>query len=158
MIAARKLMPLAALAGLAFPLSAHAGDTAVEKRLDALGMKINTDDDGDYRVVYDYAAEGRTQLVYIAGSTIEIRGTSVRKIFSPAAVLSGGKVTGDEALALLSESGSSAYGGWEVRSGVLYYAIEVPEPLTAKALKAAMDVCAELADNKELELTGTDEL
>jgi hypothetical protein len=155
---ARKLMQLPALAALAFALPAHAGDAAVEKRLDALGMKINTDDDGDYRVVYSYTAEGRSQLVYIAGAPLEIRGNSVRKIFSPAALLSGGKVTGEQALALLSESGSSAYGGWEVRSGILYYAIEVPEPLTAKALKSAMDVCAELADNKELELTGADEL
>lgn len=157
MIAARKLLPLAALAGLALSPSARAEDAAVVKRLEALGMKINTDGDGDYRVVYNYASEGRSQLVYIAGSMIEIKGNSVRKIFSPAALLSGGTVTGEQALALLTESGSSAYGGWEVRSGVLYYAIEVPEPLTAKALKAAMDICAELADNKELELTGTDE-
>jgi hypothetical protein len=157
MIAARKLLPLAALAGLALSPSARAEDAAVVKRLEALGIKINTDGDGDYRVVYNYASEGRSQLVYIAGSTIEIRGNSVRKIFSPAALLSGGKVTGEQALALLGDSGRSAYGGWEIRSDVLYYAIEVPEPLTATALKSAMDVCAELADNKELELTGADE-
>ena len=158
MIAIRTFLFPGLLAAMGFAAPAHAADAAVEKRLEALGMKPSTDEDGDYRVVYDYSGEGRTQLVYVAGRTLLVKGQEVRKIFSPAAVLSAGKVTGEVALELLGESGSSAYGGWEVRSGVLFYAIEVPEPLTAAQLKTAMDICAELADNKELELSGDDAL
>lgn len=147
-----------ALVCLAFPSVAQADDAAVAARLKTLGVKATVDEDGDYRVVYNYASEKRTQLVFVAGTTLDVKGTQIRKIFAPAAAISGGKVDGAVALTLLEESGSSAIGGWEIRSGILYYAIEVPEPLTAVQLKAAMDICAELADDKEIELTGADEL
>lgn len=153
----RRLLPLALAFAFLAP-AAHAEDATVARRLESLGYKPSVDEDGDYRVVYNYESEGRTQLVYVAGSTLTVKGTSVRKIFSPAAVVSNGKVTGAVALDLLAQSGRSAYGGWEIRSGVLYYAIEVPEPLSAAQLKLAMDVCAELADDKEIELSGDDGL
>lgn len=146
---------LAAVLTAQAPVSAK--DATVENRLTALKMKINTDQDGDYRVVYDYADEGRTQLIYIAGATLDVRGLNVRKVFAPAAVLSQTALDEAALKRLLEESGSSGYGGWEIRGGVLFYAIEVPEPQPPAMLKVAMDICAERADNMELELTGKDD-
>ena len=63
----------------------HAADASVEARLDARGVKYVVDDDGDYKVTYNYEAEGRSQLVFVSGSTESVGGFKVREVFAPAA-------------------------------------------------------------------------
>ncbi|HRN61421.1 MAG TPA: hypothetical protein PK743_11765 [Luteimonas sp.] len=129
-------------------------DASVAARLDARGVNYTVDEDGDYRVTYNYADEGRTQLAYVSGRTESIGGFQVREVFAPAALVDRDGVDGAKALALLGESRTQKIGAWEIGGNVLYYVIKLPDSVDAAQLAAALDVVAELADNKEIELSG----
>lgn len=132
----------------------QARDPAVEARLDARGIKYEVDGDGDYKVVVSYTDEHRTQLVFVSGATESIKGLTMREVFSPA-----GKVGEDsiaaKAMALLAESRSKKIGAWEIAGDVLYYVVKLPDSVDASQLEAAIDIAAEIADDKEIELSGT---
>lgn len=134
--------------------SAAASDASVKKRLDARGMKYEVDADGDYKVIYNYSKEGRTQLVFVSGGTEEVGGFKVREVFSPAARVEKDDIDGAKALELLSESRKNKLGSWELAGDVLYFVVKLPDNLTAEQLEAAMDIVAETADDKELEISG----
>lgn len=145
------LLPLAI-----FP--AHAGDASVGSRLDARGIKYEIDGDGDYKVVVSYKSEGRTQLVFVSGATESIQGLLVREVFSPAGKVRADAIAG-KALELLNESRTLKIGAWEIAGDILYYVIKLPDSVDATQLEAAIDIAAETADNKEIELSGNkDEL
>ena len=78
----------------------------------------------------------------------------MREVFSPA-----GKVGEDsiaaKAMALLAESRSKKIGAWEIAGDVLYYVVKLPDSVDASQLEAAIDIAAEIADDKEIELSGT---
>ncbi|MFM7378235.1 MAG: hypothetical protein ACKO1O_08935 [Erythrobacter sp.] len=67
----RRLLSLSVLAGLAAATAvpAAAKDASVERRLDSAGLKYEVDDDGDYKLTFNYSKEGRTQLVFVSGTT-----------------------------------------------------------------------------------------
>ncbi|TYT23793.1 hypothetical protein FZO89_16355 [Luteimonas viscosa] len=136
------------------PFQAWAEDPAVASRLDARGIQYTVDEDGDYRVTYNYADEGRTQLAFVAGRTESIAGFQVREVFAPAAWVGKDGIDGARALALLEESRRQKYGSWEIGGDVLYFVIKLPDNVDATQLEAALDIVAEVADNKEIELSG----
>jgi len=143
----------AALAGSA-AAETKAGDASVKKRLEARGIKYQVDGDGDFKVTYNYAKEGRTQLVFVSGGTEEVGGFKVREVFSPAARVEKDDIDGAKALELLSESRKNKLGSWELAGDVLYFVVKLPDNLTAEQLEAAMDIVAETADDMELEISG----
>ncbi|MBP6798312.1 MAG: hypothetical protein KA124_09450 [Luteimonas sp.] len=147
------LLPLLLLAGLA-PPEAGARDGSVASRLDARGIKYVVDEDGDYRVTYSYKEEGRTQLVFVSGGTEDIAGFSVREVFAPAARIGGDGLDGAKALALLEESRQQKLGGWEIGGDVLYFVVKLPDSIDAAQLEAALDIAAQVADDKEIEISG----
>jgi hypothetical protein len=132
---------------------APAGDASVEARLDARGIKYEIDADGDYKVVVSYEKEQRTQLVFVSGATESIKGLTVREVFSPAGKVNEDAIAG-KALALLTESRTKKIGAWEIAGDVLYYVIKLPDSADAAQLDAAIDIVAEIADDKEIELSG----
>jgi len=132
----------------------QAEDASVKVRLEARGVKYVVDDDGDFRVTYNYAKEKRTQLVYVSGNTGSIGGFSIRKIFSPAARVEKDGITGAKALELMDDSRKKALGGWELSGEVLYYVIKLPDSIDAVQLESAMDIAAEAADDMEIEFSG----
>ena len=148
-------LPIAPLAGLFLlaTLPVHAGDASVTARLDARGLKYEVDGDGDYKILISYKDEGRTQLVFVSGATESVKGLSVREVFSPAGRV-GSDGLGSKALALLEESRTQKIGAWEVSDDVLYYVIKLPDSVDATQLEAAIEIAAESADNKEIELSG----
>lgn len=146
------ILPLL-LAGIA-PAQAGAGDASVASRLDARGVKYVVDEDGDYRVTYHYEQEGRTQLVFVSGGTESLAGFSVREVFAPAARIGGDGIDGARARALLEESRQQKLGSWEIGGDVLYFVVKLPDGIDAAQLEAAMDIAAEVADDKEIELSG----
>lgn len=146
----RCTLPLLAFATLA----AAAQDASVTTRLDARGVKYTVDEDGDYQVTYRYAEENRTQLAFVSGRTESIGGFEIREVFAPAARVDRDGVDGARALALMAESGTNKIGSWEIRGDVLYMVIKLPDSVDASQLEAALDIVAELADNKEIELSG----
>jgi hypothetical protein len=145
-----------ALTGLALVSSvpAAAQDRSVATRLDKEGLKYEVDKDGDYKLLFDYTEEGRTQIVFVSGATQTVSGMTIREIFAPAARIEEDKVTGSKALVLLEDSSTNKVGSWEIRGNVLYFVIKVPESLTSTELATLAKIAAESADNKEIELTG----
>jgi hypothetical protein len=84
-------LAFAVFLALAAP-GARAADPAIEALLKAAEIPFEVDKDGDYKIVYDWSKDKRSQLVYISGTTEEIAGMRLYEIFSPA------KVMDDEAL------------------------------------------------------------
>jgi hypothetical protein len=136
------------------PQFALADQLTVEQRLDEIGLKYDRDKDGDYRVVFNYARDKRSQLVYVSGTTQASGSVTIRKVFSPAAVLSKNPISGERALALLDDAFTNKMGGWELGGGVLYLAIKLPDSASADELHAAMNIAASLADDMEIKISG----
>jgi len=147
------VLPLLLLSGLA-PLDAWARDGSVASRLDSRGIKYVVDEDGDYRVTYNYEQEGRTQLVFVSGRTENLAGFSVREVFAPAARVGRDGLDADRMRTLLEESRRQKLGSWELGGDVLYFVVKLPDGIDAAQLEAAMDVAAQVADDKEIELSG----
>ncbi len=151
----RRLVSLSVLAGLAAAAApAAAEDASVEKRLDRAGLKYEVDSDGDYKLTFNYTKEGRTQLVFVSGSTQTVSGLTVREVFSPAGRVEKDGIGGQKALELLENSGTLKMGSWEIRGDVLYFVIKVLDSATATELSSLLDIAAETADDKEIELSG----
>lgn len=151
-------MRLALLAGLsgvlfAVALPAHA-DSSVERRLDERGIQYEKDEDGDYRVLYSYDGEGRTQLAFVSGGTESIRGYVIREVFAPAGHVRDDRISGARALELLANSRTRKLGAWELQGDMLIYVIKVPDDATAAQLAAALEIAASVADDMETELSG----
>lgn len=146
-----------AAAALAAAVPAAAEDAKVASRLDREGVKYDVDEDGDYKATYNYTAEGRTQLVYVSGTTQTVSGLTVREVFAPAGRVEEDGITGRKALELLEESSTQKIGSWEIRGNYLYFVLKVLDSASARELHAMMDIAAEVADNMEIELSGADD-
>ncbi len=150
---ARTLAALVLLLGaVTSPLAL--ADASVKTRLDARGIQYEVDADGDYKVTYSYKDEGRTQLVFVSGSTESVGGFKVREVFAPAAK---DGITGSKAIELMGESRSNKIGSWELQGDVLYFVIKLPDSVDATELESAMDIAAQTADNMEIELSGDED-
>jgi hypothetical protein len=146
---------LAVLCGCLFATPyVHATDASVEKRLNERGIKFETDDDGDYRVVYSYKDEGRTQLVYVGGSTETTGAFVVREVFAPAANVDDDRIDAVKLRELMVGNWRSRLGGWAIDGKTLLYVIKLPDDVSATSLEAAMDMAAAAADDMETRLTG----
>ena len=134
--------------------AAQAEDASVKSRLDARGVKYTVDDDGDFKVTYNYSKEKRTQLAFVSGSTESVGGFKIREIFSPAARVEKDGVSGAKALELMAESRKNKLGGWELGGDVLYFVIKLPDSMDGAQMESAMDIAAETADDMEIEFSG----
>ena len=139
----------------ALPAAAQGtGDASVKSRLDARGMKYDVDDDGDFKITYNYKKENRTQLVFVSGDTETVGGFKIREVFSPAARVEKDSINGKKALELLAESRANKLGGWELEGDVLYFVVKLPDSMDASQLESAMDIAAQTADDMELKISG----
>ena len=75
-------LAIAAFLALAAPC-ANAADPALEALLKAADIPFEIDDDGDYKVVYEWSKDNRSQLVYISGTPEELDVVKLYEIFSP---------------------------------------------------------------------------
>lgn len=152
----RRVLSLCACAGMALAAAAPAAaeDASVAKRLDREGLKYEVDNDGDYKLTFNYSKEGRTQLVFVSGKTETVSGLTVREVFSPAGRVEKDGIGGKMALELLEASGGMKLGSWEIRGDVLYFVIKVLDSATSSELSSMLDVAAETADDKEIEISG----
>ena len=137
-----------------FAPAAQAEDGAVKSRLDARGVKYTVDDDGDFKVTYNYSKEKRTQLVFVSGSTETVGGFQIREIFSPAARVEKDGINGAKALGLMAESRKNKLGGWELSGDILYFVIKLPDSMDGAQMESAMDIAAETADDMEIKFSG----
>jgi hypothetical protein len=155
------LMSYAIKAGIGFALiaaaftgtAAHAKDAAVEKRLAALELQYDIDSDGDYKILFGYPDEDRSQVVFVSGATQTVNDINIREFFAPAAFVVDDNINGTKALMLLENSSGNKIGSWEIRGDVLYFVAKIAEPLSAADLGTVMETVAATADDMEIELT-----
>lgn len=134
-------------------------DQSVQARLDDRGLKYKIDADGDFKITYVYKDEGRSQLVFVKGTSETVKGLVIREVFSPAARLGKDGIGSEQALLLLNNSQRNKLGSWEVQLDALYFVIKLPDTLSAEQLEAVIDIAAETADNMEKQISGNrDEL
>ncbi|MGN6113247.1 MAG: hypothetical protein ACTHOC_09645 [Luteimonas sp.] len=129
-------------------------DPSVKTRLDARDIKFEVDEDGDYKLVFSFEEDERTQIVFVSGGTEDFGGLKVREVFAPAARLKEGGVTGDLARELLRNSRTRKIGAWETDDDLLYYVIKLPDSADAELLETAMDLAAQMADDMEKQISG----
>ena len=147
----------AAMLGLASMLAvtaAQATDASVEKRLKARDIPYEVDADGDYKITYSYEAEGRSQLVFVSSALESIDGMQVREIYAAAGKVDEDGIDGAMALKLLAESQDKKIGSWELAGSILIYVIKLPDSIDAAGLEAVIKIVAQVADDKEIELSG----
>jgi len=157
----KKLFPSCALAlglaTIAAPLSAAEPDP-IGALLDLQKIKYEIDKDKDYKIVYNYESDKRTQIVFISGTVEDFDGMKIRTIFAPAALIDKNPIN-DRLLSLLEANGKSKIGAWEVNDKTLYFAARMVEPVTAEELGAMLKLVSSVADDKEIEISGNkDEL
>ena len=151
-------LAIAAFLALAAPC-ANAADPALEALLKAADIPFEIDDDGDYKVVYEWSKDKRSQLVYISGTAEELDGVKLYEIFSPAKVLDDAGIDAALARRLLGENAKYKFGAWEVAGKHLYFGGKVPAGMPAAQFETLVSVVASTADDMELELTpGKDDL
>ena len=135
-------------------------DSEITAQLDRLGLKYTVTKSGNYSITYDLDA-GRSQIVYIMGSTEKVDDTVIRELWSRAGTFDG-VPTADQMQNLLEESGSKKIGFWaleESDSGgyTVYFSVKVPTYLKDADLSSLLEYTANIADQKEQELFNQDD-
>jgi hypothetical protein len=154
------LLPACLLLACSLPATAHeavpaSGDASVAAKLDARGISHEVDADGDYKVVYSWQKENRTQLVFIGGRAEQAGALRIREVFAPVARLGAQGMDAEVAATLLRDNRRKILGHWAADDAHLYYVIQVPDGIDAVGLETAIEFAAEIADDKEIELTGS---
>ena len=151
-------LALAACLSLAAPVAA-AGDPVLEALLKSADIPYEVDEDGDYKIVYDWSKEKRSQLVYISGTTEDISGVKLYEIFSPAKVMDDDAIDPALAKRLLVENAQYKFGAWELAGKTVYFGGKVPTDMPAAQFETLVSAIASTADDMEQELTpGKDDL
>lgn len=159
-------LPLASLAAAAapplpvglVPPAPVASDATGGARLDARGVRYERDEDGDYRVVFAWQEEQRSQVAFVAGRAHAFGDGAVREVFSPAARVPEGGFDAERAGMLLRDSQTNILGAWEIAGDVLFYVIKLHDDADGARLEEALEAAAQLADDMEQRLTGEDAL
>lgn len=151
---------LISVAGAAWAQKSTA-DPRVKKAFDKLGLKYDINDKGNYLVTFTMESdEERSQLVRIMSGTEKYRGAEIREIWTLAADLED--YPDEEILyRMMAENSTNKLGAWAMEAsddGVnIYYTTKIPVNITAEDLKMFIYFVAEIGDELEVELLGTDD-
>ncbi len=134
----------------AVPSSAAEPDR-IAAMLEQQKIKYEVDKDKDYKIVFDFESEKRSQVVFISGETEEFDGMKIRTVFAPAAKIDKDPIDG-QLMSLLKDY--KKIGAWRVNGDVLYFSAGLVEPFTAEELSALLRLVSSVADDKEIEISG----
>lgn len=136
------------------------GDARVREALTELDLEYEIDEDGDFRVVFSFEEDGRSQLAFINSGTETLRLFEIREVWSPA-YLAHGPLPEEVANRLLQDSFEKKLGAWQVMPSGDQHAAVFTVKLAAEAdpasLLAALEAVLTTADEMEKELLGTDD-
>lgn len=149
----------AALLALAITSApALAEDVRVKTRLEAAKLKYQVDDDGDYQLVFD-TENGRSQLVFINSKTSTVGSMEIRDVWSIAVRASN--IPPAAIRDMLSRNANYILGSWSMRTmgghETLIFTIPVNVTIPANELAYIAGIVAEVADEVEKELLGSDD-
>jgi hypothetical protein len=131
-----------------------APDPHVRKLLDSLDYEYEIDEDGDFRIVFEYDDDKRTQMVYVRTPVETYGAFKVREIWSPAyKAASGETLPVAVANRLLEDSQSRKLGAWVKQGPHAVFVVKLDADASADALRDAMEVAGVTADDLEAELT-----
>jgi len=136
------------------PDTARTPDESVKARLEARGLKYEIDADGDFKLVYSFEEDKRSQIVFISGAAESVGDYKVREVFAPAARVKRDRIDGDVALELLAKSRNNKIGAWEIGGDLLYYVVKLPDSIDAAQLESVLQSVAGLADDEEAKRSG----
>lgn len=152
----------AVLAALATPAFAQSGaDPRVKEALEAAGLKYSVNSSDNFKVVYQMDSDpDRSHLVFIVSRTSTYRDLEIREIWSVAAILDA--FPDDEVVhRLLAMNSTAKLGAWAIEESEgevwVMYTVKVPFDLSPEELNDAIYFVAEVCDELESELTGSDE-
>ena len=130
----------------------HAADPVLEAKLKE--AKLEYVIDGDYKIIYEWSQDQRSQVVFISGQPEELEGVRLYSVFSPAKVLDEGEAL-DPALAtrLLGENSTYKFGAWELAGRNLFFAGDIPSAASAADIATLVATLAGTADDLEIELS-----
>jgi hypothetical protein len=155
---------LLALVAPSFAQDPAPADTTADPRvralLDELGYQYEVDEDGDYRAVFEFNGEKRSQVVYVNSRTNDYDGLEIREIWSPA-FESKGPLAPKVANRLLEASFEASLGGWQTfksSTGTIMavFTVKLGADADAETLKTAMNAALSNADEMEKELSKKD--
>ncbi len=135
-----------------------ASDTA--QQLDRLGLHYTKTKAGNYSITYDLDG-GRSQTVYIMGTTEKVDNTEIRELWSRAGTFDS-VPTAEAMQNLLEESGTKKIGFWSIEETdkggyTVYFSVKVPAYLQDSDLASLLEYTANIADQKEEELFNNDD-
>ena len=141
-------------AALLVPLPTQAEDSSIKRRLDSVGQKYEIDKDGDFKITLSFTEDKRTQIVFVEGTPYDVGGVQVRNIFAPVAKVAEDGISG-KALDLLKTNNTLKLGAYEIEGTYLMLSMKIPEAASGEQLQKALRLAASVADNKEIEFSGT---
>lgn len=150
------LLPLTVLAEDE-PVEPVPVDETVRDKLDALELIYDIDEDNDFVLQFDFD-DGRSQLVWIRSRTYASSDVAMRDVWAYAYQHPTKHLPNDLERRLLIENYDLIMGTWAREGNSIVYIVKLPADAAAAALQAALFEAAELADELEKEVTGTDEL
>ena len=132
----------------------HAADPALEAKLKEAKLEYVIDGDGDYKIIYEWSQDQRSQVVFISGQPEGLEGVRLYSVFSPAKVLDEGEAL-DPALAarLLGENSTYKFGAWELAGRNLFFAGDIPSAASAADIATLVATLAGTADDLEIEIS-----
>lgn len=141
-------------AALMTPLPTQAEDNSVKRRLDSAGQQYEVDKDGDFKLVFNFTSEKRTQLVFVSGAASEVAGgMQVRNIYSAVAKVKEDDIA-SKAIGLLKANDGYKIGAYQVSAEYAWFSIKIPDNATSAQLLTAIKTVASVADDKEKDLSG----
>lgn len=150
-------MVLAITVPAAMPVAAAELDTRVLSQLNEIGMAYQIDEDNDYALVISFD-DDRSQLVFVRSQVYTSRGLGMRDVWSVAFDSPDESMPDGLETRLLKENADLVMGGWVRIENRIAHMAKIPENASAEVLRSAILEVAEVADELEKELVGTDEL
>ncbi len=132
------------------------GDSRVKSRLDELGLKYEIDDDGDFRVVFNFE-DDRVHEGFVLSETSRFEGLEIREIISVGHV-SEGPLDADLANAFLIFNSNVKFGAWQIRSNdgercVVIFSALVAADINSESLDVVLRAVIVTAENVKRKLS-----
>jgi len=137
-----------------------AGDARVRAALDELGVEYDIDPDGDYKVVFAFEDDGRSQVAFINSTTETLQMFEIREVWSPGFVSPRG-FKAKIANRLLQDSFEKKLGAWQTmlnKDGqIAVFSVKLAADADPASLMAILETVMTTADEMEKELLGSDD-
>ena len=143
------------------PDSSQDYDQRVKKVLDTTDLKYEIDSDGDFKLIFEYD-DGRSHIVFINSNTETYQNMEIREIWAVGYVAESGTISAPIALNLIRANSTIKLGAWQVHKmgdrEVASFRAMISANSNAETITDVLRLVGISADEKEAELTGTDDL